>query len=101
MSGHLDAAAPAADFLVLDRLCKRYPNFVAVDLLDLQVAAGEFVTLLGPSGSGKTTTLMMIAGFTPPSAGDIRLKGRSIVGVGAGTSRLSAWCSRTTRCSRT
>ncbi len=81
VSGHLDAAAPAADFLVLDRLCKRYPNFVAVDLLDLQVAAGEFLTLLGPSGSGKTTTLMMIAGFTPPSAGDIRLKGRSIAAL--------------------
>ncbi len=81
MSGRSDRAARDGDFLVLDRLCKRYPNFVAVDSLDLQVAAGEFLTLLGPSGSGKTTTLMMIAGFTPPSGGDIRLKGRSIAAL--------------------
>jgi spermidine/putrescine ABC transporter ATP-binding subunit len=64
--------------LMLSRLSKRYPNQVAVDALDLEVKAGEFLTLLGPSGSGKTTTLMMVAGFTPPSAGDILLNGRSI-----------------------
>jgi spermidine/putrescine ABC transporter ATP-binding subunit len=81
VSARSDQAAADSDFLVLDRLSKRYPNFVAVDSLDLQVAAGEFLTLLGPSGSGKTTTLMMIAGFTPPSAGDIRLKGRSIASL--------------------
>ena len=57
--------------LVLERLTKRYPNFVAVDGIDLELAAGEFLTLLGPSGSGKTTTLMMVAGFTPPTSGDI------------------------------
>jgi putative spermidine/putrescine transport system ATP-binding protein len=64
--------------LVLSGLTKRYPNFLAVDALNLEVASGEFLTLLGPSGSGKTTTLMMVAGFTPPSAGDILLNGRSI-----------------------
>jgi spermidine/putrescine ABC transporter ATP-binding subunit len=64
--------------LVVQRLAKRYANQVAVEALDLSVAAGEFLTLLGPSGSGKTTTLMMIAGFTEPSAGDILLNGRSI-----------------------
>ncbi len=46
--------------------------------LDLKVARGEFLTLLGPSGSGKTTLLMMLAGFEVPTAGDIRLDGRSI-----------------------
>ena len=40
---------------------------------------GEFLTLLGPSGSGKTTTLLMVAGFEHPTAGDIRVGGRSIV----------------------
>jgi putative spermidine/putrescine transport system ATP-binding protein len=64
--------------LVLAGLSKRYPNHAAVLPLDLDVRAGEFLTLLGPSGSGKTTTLMMVAGFTPPSAGDITLNGRSI-----------------------
>jgi spermidine/putrescine ABC transporter ATP-binding subunit len=67
--------------LKLTRLSKRYPNQVAVDALDLEVQAGEFLTLLGPSGSGKTTTLMMVAGFTSPSEGDILLSGRSIAGL--------------------
>ena len=67
--------------LKLSRLTKRYPNQVAVDALDLEVQAGEFLTLLGPSGSGKTTTLMMVAGFTAPSEGDILLSGRSVAGL--------------------
>ncbi|MBI3514827.1 MAG: ABC transporter ATP-binding protein [Proteobacteria bacterium] len=53
----------------------------AVDGIDLEIAAGEFLTLLGPSGSGKTTTLMMVAGFTPPTAGDVLLDGSSIAGL--------------------
>ena len=67
--------------LTLRRLTKHYPGFAAVDEIDLEVAAGEFLTLLGPSGSGKTTTLMMIAGFTPPSSGEILLRDRSIAGL--------------------
>jgi putative spermidine/putrescine transport system ATP-binding protein len=62
-------------------LTKRYGDVTAVDHVDLEVAPGEFVTLLGPSGSGKTTTLMMVAGFTPPTAGDIRVDDRSITGM--------------------
>ncbi|NIJ39493.1 putative spermidine/putrescine transport system ATP-binding protein [Sphingopyxis panaciterrae] len=50
----------------------------AVTRLDLTVERGEFLTLLGPSGSGKTTTLMMLAGFEAPSAGDILLEGKSL-----------------------
>jgi len=46
--------------------------------LDLDIRRGEFLTLLGPSGSGKTTTLMMLAGFESPTAGDIVLDGRPI-----------------------
>jgi ABC-type Fe3+/spermidine/putrescine transport system ATPase subunit len=66
---------------VLSRLTKQYANLPAVDALNLDVASGEFLTLLGPSGSGKTTTLMMVAGFTPPSGGDILLNGRSIASL--------------------
>ncbi len=51
--------------------------------LSLDVAPGEFLTLLGPSGSGKTTTLMMLAGFETPSAGDILLAGESLAGIPA------------------
>ncbi len=67
--------------LTLTRLTKRYPGTTAVDAIDLEVGSGEFVTLLGPSGSGKTTTLMMVAGFTPPSAGEIAIDDRPITGV--------------------
>ena len=49
--------------------------------LNLDVARGEFLTLLGPSGSGKTTSLMMLAGFEAPTAGEILLDGRSLAAV--------------------
>jgi putative spermidine/putrescine transport system ATP-binding protein len=54
---------------------KTYGDVVAVDHVDLEVAAGEFFTLLGPSGSGKTTTLRLIAGFERPDEGRIELGG--------------------------
>ncbi len=46
--------------------------------LNLDIQQGEFLSLLGPSGSGKTTTLMMLAGFESPTAGEISLKGTPI-----------------------
>ncbi|HXV23097.1 MAG TPA: ABC transporter ATP-binding protein [Alphaproteobacteria bacterium] len=67
--------------LILQSLTKRYPGMVAVDGMDLEVESGEFITLLGPSGSGKTSTLMMIAGFTPPSSGEILIDDQPITGM--------------------
>ena len=52
-----------------------------MDGVSLTVPPGELIVLLGPSGCGKTTTLRMIAGFVPPTAGDIRLDGASIVAL--------------------
>ncbi|MCY1271721.1 Spermidine/putrescine import ATP-binding protein PotA [compost metagenome] len=46
--------------------------------LDLDIAQGEFISLLGPSGSGKTTSLMMLAGFETPSKGEIRMAGQRL-----------------------
>jgi putative spermidine/putrescine transport system ATP-binding protein len=58
---------------------KTYDGVVlVVKDLDLDIVRGEFLTLLGPSGSGKTTTLMMLAGFETPTAGDISLEGRDL-----------------------
>lgn len=54
---------------------------LVVKNLNLDIAKGEFVTMLGPSGSGKTTTLMMLAGFEPATHGEIFLKGRPINNV--------------------
>ena len=47
----------------------------------LNVETGEIVGLIGPNGAGKTTVFHLIAGFHPPTAGDIRFKGSSIVGA--------------------
>ena len=54
---------------------------LVVRALDLDIQRGEFLSLLGPSGSGKTTTLMMLAGFESPTAGDILLDGKQITGT--------------------
>ncbi|MBP0110866.1 ABC transporter ATP-binding protein [Bradyrhizobium vignae] len=53
----------------------------AVRDLSLNVRRGEFLTILGPSGSGKTTTLMLLAGFTAPTKGDILIAGNSVAAV--------------------
>ena len=62
----------------LTGLRKTYGDVVAVDTVDLEIARGEFFTLLGPSGSGKTTTLRMIAGFELPSAGTVELGSKDV-----------------------
>lgn len=53
----------------------------AVQALSLDVADGELLVLLGPSGCGKTTALRMLAGLEEPDQGDIRIAGRSVVGL--------------------
>jgi putative spermidine/putrescine transport system ATP-binding protein len=65
----------------LSGLTKRYGDVVAVDDVELDIARGEFFTLLGPSGSGKTTTLRMIAGFEVPDAGGVELAGRDVTAL--------------------
>jgi ABC-type Fe3+/spermidine/putrescine transport system ATPase subunit len=64
--------------LALRALGRSFGDEVAVDDLNLEIARGEFISLLGPSGCGKTTTLRMIAGFIQPSAGVIE-KDRVII----------------------
>lgn len=71
---------PGAE-LRLSGLVKRYAGTAAVADVELNVASGEFLTLLGPSGSGKTTTLSMIAGFTVPTAGSVVCDGVEITTV--------------------
>ena len=61
-------------------LTKRFAE-VAVDNIDLQIASGEFFSLLGPSGCGKTTTLRLIAGFEQPTSGKVLLDGVDVTNV--------------------
>ncbi|MFF0922870.1 ABC transporter ATP-binding protein [Rhizobium leguminosarum] len=64
-----------------DHISKSYGPLCVVDNLDLDIAKGEFVSLLGPSGSGKTTLLMMLAGFETPTQGTILVDGEAVNGV--------------------
>ena len=65
----------------LRQVSKRFGEVLAVDDLSLELARGEFFTLLGPSGCGKTTTLRMLAGFETPSGGEIRIEGEDVGGL--------------------
>ncbi len=62
----------------LHGVTKRFGDVAAVDSVDLEVADGEFFSLLGPSGCGKTTTLRMIAGLEFPTEGSIRIFGEEV-----------------------
>ncbi len=72
------ASTPATPDVSLSGLRKSYGDVRAVDGVDLDIARGEFFTLLGPSGSGKTTTLRLIAGFERPDEGVVRLQGKDV-----------------------
>jgi putative spermidine/putrescine transport system ATP-binding protein len=65
-------------FLEINDVRKRFAQSTAVELFNLKVARGEFVSFLGPSGCGKTTTLRMIAGFETPTTGVIQIDGADI-----------------------
>jgi iron(III) transport system ATP-binding protein len=69
-------------FVEFTGLSKHYGDAVALDAIDLAIPKGALVCLLGPSGCGKTTTLRLVAGFVEPTAGEIRVGGRTISSPG-------------------
>ena len=70
------------DFVKFENVDKSYDGKVlVVKDLQLDIAEGEFITMLGPSGSGKTTCLMMLAGFETPTNGEIYLGGKAISSI--------------------
>jgi NitT/TauT family transport system ATP-binding protein len=74
---------PASDLVEVRGISKVYPGGVeALQGIDLGFPKGALTTLLGPSGCGKTTLLKIIAGLLPPTAGDVRIAGRTVTGPG-------------------
>ncbi|WP_221794111.1 ABC transporter ATP-binding protein [Oceanobacter mangrovi] len=61
--------------------CRRFGDVTAVDRVSLNIAEGEFFSMLGPSGSGKTTCLRLIAGFEQPDDGQIVIHGKDATGL--------------------
>ncbi len=76
-------AHPPGPILTLDGLTRVFGSLRAVDGVSLDIAEGEFFTIVGPSGSGKSTLLRILAGLERPSAGALRLRGADIAHVPA------------------
>jgi branched-chain amino acid transport system ATP-binding protein len=69
------------NMLEVNGLSKAFGGVQAVHNVSFAVAPGEIVGLIGPNGAGKTTCFNLISGILPPSAGDVRLSGRDLVGL--------------------
>ena len=83
-AGETVTASPtkgSAPCVVLDSVTKRFGELTAVDAIDLDIAEGEFFTMLGPSGCGKTTTLRMIAGFEDVTEGRLAIDDEDMLGI--------------------
>ena len=74
----MSSTTAGAATLRVSKLGKRYGDVVALAPIDLEVAEGEFLTLLGPSGSGKTTLLSLVAGLAYPDEGRVIIGGADI-----------------------
>ena len=80
-SSRADSAAPAAtagELLEVRNVAKRFGRREVLKNISLEIASGEFLTLLGESGSGKTTLLRLIAGFEQPTSGRICMNGQRL-----------------------
>jgi NitT/TauT family transport system ATP-binding protein len=82
MSSRIQLNGVGQTFWVRGDEDKRQREFVALDGVDLDISAGEFVTLVGPSGCGKSTILDLIAGLAKPSTGALTIDGAPITGPG-------------------
>lgn len=76
----------SSDFLTIDNVVKIYPTpkgaYTVLQDVNLQFSEGEFICLIGHSGCGKSTLLNMVSGFSQPSAGSVKLRGKPITQPG-------------------
>lgn len=77
----MQPSTPSEPAITLRGLTKHFDDVRAVDGVDLDIADGEFFSMLGPSGSGKTTVLRLIAGFERPTGGTVRLGGKDVTAL--------------------
>jgi branched-chain amino acid transport system ATP-binding protein len=83
---HASSGSPATGavtnaLLDLSAVTKRFGGLVAVQDVDLQIQPKEIVSVIGPNGAGKTTVFNLITGIYRPTFGDIRLEGKTLVGL--------------------
>jgi branched-chain amino acid transport system permease protein len=74
-------APPSGTILSLRNVTRRFGGVVALDGIDLDIAAGELVGIIGPNGSGKTTLVNVVAGLYPPDSGRVVFDGNDIAGL--------------------
>lgn len=82
MSSRIELSNVGQTFWVRNDDDHQLREFVALEDLDLEVAAGEFLTVVGPSGCGKSTVLDLVAGLAKPSSGRLTIDGKPITGPG-------------------
>jgi ABC-2 type transport system ATP-binding protein len=69
------SSAPTSNDIVVDRVTRKFGNFVALDSVSLQIGQGEIFGLLGPNGAGKTTLLNILCGLSQPTEGSVSIFG--------------------------
>jgi branched-chain amino acid transport system ATP-binding protein len=79
-SGRGASEARPAPLLTLRGLTRRFGGVTAVDKIDLDLAAGELISIIGPNGAGKTTLFNLVTGLDRADAGDVRLDGHPVTG---------------------
>ena len=81
MSAELESMQTGEPLLDLTSVTKRFGGLVAVSDVDLKIWPREIISVIGPNGAGKTTLFNLITGIYQPTTGDIRLEGKSLVGL--------------------
>jgi branched-chain amino acid transport system ATP-binding protein len=81
MSVELEGMHSSEPLLDLSGATKRFGGLVAVSDVDLQIWPREIISVIGPNGAGKTTLFNLITGIYRPTSGDVRLEGKSLVGL--------------------